>query len=135
MLNTTFHINESLTQVKKLSEGRALLVLRYLGRLYTLGKLEPNRAVIPQITVKKMQKVIESLQLIISHQPRPYSSAMNSKGQVLHILGYLGHWDNLGKLGPNSLISSEFLIFIISTSAHLNLISIMGSMKFSCRAV
>ena len=60
---------------------------------------------------------------------------MNSKGQVLHILGYLGHWDNLGKLGPNSLISSEFLIFIISTSAHLNLISIMGSMNYFSQVI
>ena len=82
-----------------------------------------------------MQKLIESLQLIISHQPRPYSSAMNSKGQVLYILRYLGHWGHLGKLGPNSPISLEFLIFIISTSAHLNFISIMGSMNYFSQVI
>ena len=82
-----------------------------------------------------MQKVIESLQLIISHQPRPYSSAMNPKGQVLYILRYLGHWGHVGKLGPNSPISLEFLIFIISTSAHLNFISIMGSMNYFSQVI
>ena len=37
---------------------------------------------------------------------------------------------NLGKLGPSPLISLEFLIFIISTSACLNLLSKMGSMNY-----
>ena len=60
---------------------------------------------------------------------------MNSKGQVLYILRYLGHWGHLGKLGPNSPISLEFLIFIISTSAHLNFISIMGSMNYFSQVI
>ena len=48
-------------------EGRVSPVLGYLGNQGTLGKLGPNRVLIPQIMDRKIQKIISSLQLIISH--------------------------------------------------------------------
>ena len=41
-----------------------------------LGKLSPNRAQIPQIMTREAQQIINSLQLIISHQVSPYLSLM-----------------------------------------------------------
>ena len=76
VLNSAFHINWNLTKVQKPSEGRVLPVLRYLGLQPTSGKLGPNWALIPQTTVRKIQKVIQSLQLSISHHIRLYSSVM-----------------------------------------------------------
>ena len=61
--------------MQKPSEGRVLPVLGYFEHYGQSGKLGPNRAQVSQIMVRETQKVIQNLQLIISHQMIPYSNA------------------------------------------------------------
>ena len=70
VLNSTFHNNWSLTWVENSFEGRVSPVLGYLGHQGTLGKLGPNKTLIPKIINRKIRKVIPSLQLIILHKVR-----------------------------------------------------------------
>ena len=46
------------------------------------------------------------------------------------VFGTLGQFEKTRKLGSSPLISLEFSIFIISTSACLNLLSKMGSINY-----
>ena len=54
--------------MQKPSEGPGLPVLAYF-------KI-PNRAQILQIMVRETEEIIQNLQLIISHQMRPYLTVM-----------------------------------------------------------
>ena len=77
---------------------------------------------------QETQKIMQSLLPIISHQMMPYSNAKSIWKLSLtcfRVFWALGH---LGKLGPSTHISLEFLIFIFSTFVAWNLLSIMGSM-------
>ena len=47
-------------------------------------------------------KVIQSLQLLVSHQMRPYSSVSALCDWAIPVSQVIGYWGNLGKLGPNT---------------------------------
>ena len=63
---------------QKQTEGCVLTCFRVFGALGQFGETGPNRAQLPEIMVRETQKVIQSLQVIISHQVRPYLSVMTN---------------------------------------------------------
>ena len=60
--------------MQKPCEGPVLPVLGYFGHKCNLEKLGSKRAQILQIMVRETQKVIQSVQLITSHEMIPYSN-------------------------------------------------------------
>ena len=68
----------------------------YLG----IGVVWGNQAQMPQISCRNTSKVIQSLQIIISHQMRPYSSVKALCG--LSCTCFTGTWI-LGKFGEAGL--------------------------------
>ena len=67
----------------------------------TLWKYEENGSKYPKL-YEKTRKLIQSFQLHISQQIRPYSMSSLSDGQVIPILLVFGHYSNLGKLDPST---------------------------------
>ena len=61
----------------------SLTCFKVFWALGQLGKLTPNQAKIPQIMAREAQEIINSLQLIISHQVRPYLRLMTIRGSSL----------------------------------------------------
>ena len=61
----------------------SLTCFKVFWALVQLGKLTPNQAKIPQIMFREAQEIINSLQLIISHQVRPYLRLMTIRGSSL----------------------------------------------------
>ena len=72
---------------------------RYLGIWAIWG----NCAEIHQIMCRDTWKVIQSLQLLVSHQVRLYSVSGPSVGRAIPVSQVLGYWSNLAKLGLNTL--------------------------------
>ena len=74
----------------------------------TVGQFRKSRPKYPNLSGHI--KVMKSLQLNISHPKMPYSSCF----KVIwgsSFIQYLGHWDNLGSLDPNTSNQSKRVIY------------------------
>ena len=96
------HISHQMRYYSCLDHLTIELYLVFLGS-WALGQFGVKRPKYPYVKYKVTQKEIQSLQLLISHQMRPYASAQALGGSnyipVSQVLRYCG---NLGKLGPNT---------------------------------
>ena len=102
LLNSTFHIEWSLTKIQIQFEGWFTPVLVYLGHLGKSRNLQPNTQI--------HGHVIHSVKLHISHQMNSHFTSNEALlrckghlfGKVIPVFEYLWNWDKLVKLGLNN---------------------------------
>ena len=95
-----FTPDETLLQCHCLLWVQLYLFLRYSG----IGAIWGSWARIPQIMCQDTCKGIQSLQLLVSNQMRPYCSAILLSGlSYTCFTGTCRYWGSLGKLGLNTL--------------------------------
>ena len=89
-------------QRRRYSSVKALCGLSYtcFTGTWVLGQFEETGPEYPKSCVGIL-KVIQSLQILISHQMRPYSGVKALCG-LRPVSQIPGSWRNLGKLGPNT---------------------------------
>ena len=118
MIRETWKVIESFQliishQLMRYSNQKAIwksnfICFRVFGALVSFGTRSPNRAQIPQMTIRETWKVIQSFQVIISHQLMPYSNPKaiwRSTFTCFRVFGALVQFGEIGpKWGPNTAI-------------------------------
>ena len=122
VFNSLFDIRWDLMLVFRLSVGGIIpvsQVLRYWGNL-------GNWAWIPQITFRETWKVIQSLQILILHQMRPYSSAKALLWGELYLFhrysGMRAIWGNLAQITQIMHRDTWIVIQVFRSTFHIKLL-------------